>query len=681
MPEDRTPKDVFDWLNLKEVPDWAKARPLGALVGLLLMVLFGLALAALVGVLFHTIHQAFSPGSDGPNLGAGALIAALLGAPFVIWGTVLKHRTVTFQKEGHITDRINKAVEMLGAEKTVDRIGRAVTIWTGRPRIVTHLVEKDKDWTVPERSIEVNRFWDRTDLDEGQEFIGLHIETKQWPSKRTIIEWQGIPISPNPDEHIDSLGDWQAFSETVPNIEVRIGAILSLERIAQDSTAYDKGRDHVRVMEILCAYVRENSNARKPVDFPEGEWLPLKDGATEEERAAQHERFGSDFPEKKAWKWAQALSPPRADIATALTVLGRRTPEQRKVEAAWPDRKTEATTWPFDTPCPQLPAKPDDELIAAEEISQFKAALDAWTKTLSDYPGYRLDLRGTNLQGADLSLFVLAGAKLNEARMEGADLRETRMQGCSLCKAQLEGANLRKARMEGAILLEARMEGAYLVRARMEGADLSTARMEGAILRKARMAGTNLCGARLDAAFLSGARMEGINLTGARLEEADLSGAEMVGAVLSGARMAKANLIVARMMGANLSGARMEGAHLSEAWLEGADLSRVRMEGADLRRAWMKGANLSKAGMEGANFTEATLEGAAVKFTTATPVAFDSDQIASIFADASVILPEGIASPAHWPEVALDGRAFEKEWRKWQSDPERYRPPPAPEAE
>jgi hypothetical protein len=40
---------------------------------------------------------------------------------------------------------------------------------------------------------------------------------------------------------------------TEPNIEVRIGAILSLERIAQDSTRYDNGRDHVRVMEILCA--------------------------------------------------------------------------------------------------------------------------------------------------------------------------------------------------------------------------------------------------------------------------------------------------------------------------------------------------------------------------------------------------------------------------------------------
>jgi hypothetical protein len=314
MPEDRTPKDVFDWLGVREVPDWAKARPLGALVGLLLMVLFGLALAALVGVLVHTIHQAFTPGSDGPNLGAGALIAALLGAPFVIWGTVLKHRTVTFQKEGHITDRINKAVEMLGAEKV------------------------EKVYSLGE---------------------------------------DGKPIQ---------------AERTVANIEVRIGAILSLERIAQDSTAYDKGRDHVRLMEILCAYVRENSNARKPVDFSDNDWKPLKDGASAEERQAYLEkrldRFGGYFASSMAWKWARNLPAPREDIALALTVLGRRTVDQRKAEAAWPNPPKEYTIWPFDLPCPQLPEKRDDEAFAEAEIDHFTTELATWKKELSSYPTF-----------------------------------------------------------------------------------------------------------------------------------------------------------------------------------------------------------------------------------------------------------------------------------------------------
>ncbi|MDZ7906299.1 MAG: hypothetical protein U5N55_11405 [Cypionkella sp.] len=140
-----------------------------------------------------------------------ALIVAILGAPFLIWSTVIKHQTLRYQKEGHITDRISKAVEQLGAEKTVKK-------------------------------------------------------------------------------------DEQTVESSEPNIEVRIGGILSLERIAQDSTAHDNGRDHVRVMEILCAYIRENAPASGAKDHDFGEWEPLKDNPTDKERAAhvaaREERFG-----------------------------------------------------------------------------------------------------------------------------------------------------------------------------------------------------------------------------------------------------------------------------------------------------------------------------------------------------------------------------------------------------
>ncbi|MFD1509176.1 hypothetical protein [Lacimonas salitolerans] len=204
------------WLTLSEQDRKTSRTPLSWLIAFG-WVLLPLWLAIFCATLWQVWGLLTGAGSilTGPgSLGAGALIAALLGAPFVIWGTVLRQRTVDFQKEGHITDRINKAVEQLGAEKTVKK-----------------------------------------------------------------------------------LVDGQSQETTEPNIEVRIGAILSLERIAQDSTRYDKGRDHVRVMEILCAYVRGNSNAIPPQDYPEPDWEPLKDDATEEERRThlekRQERFGS----------------------------------------------------------------------------------------------------------------------------------------------------------------------------------------------------------------------------------------------------------------------------------------------------------------------------------------------------------------------------------------------------
>ncbi len=41
-----------------------------------------------------------------------------------------------------------------------------------------------------------------------------------------------------------------------PIVEVRLGALYALERIAQDSI-----RDHIQIMEMLCAYIRTNSPA------------------------------------------------------------------------------------------------------------------------------------------------------------------------------------------------------------------------------------------------------------------------------------------------------------------------------------------------------------------------------------------------------------------------------------
>lgn len=188
MRDDKTPRDLLDWLGITDAPRWWVARPLGPLVSVLLAILLVLAVVAAFAVLLHTVAMARNGASEGINLGAGALIVALLGAPFLIWSTVLKHQTLRYQKEGHITDRINKAVEQLGAEKTVKVRGK------------------------------------------------------------------------------DAEGKDITIEETRPNLEVRIGAILSLERIAQDSTRYDRGRDHVRVMEILCAYVRENAPASSAQD-------------------------------------------------------------------------------------------------------------------------------------------------------------------------------------------------------------------------------------------------------------------------------------------------------------------------------------------------------------------------------------------------------------------------------
>ncbi len=347
-----------------------------------------LLLAATLWGLWLAFSEQPSPLAD-TSFGLGALIAAFLGAPFVIYGTYLRHKTQRLEQEGHMTDRITAAVEQLGAEKTVKAQVRTLS------------------WKLPESDT----------LYETRVRLG---EQSTGPAGSIVVD----------------PGKWDVVEETLPNLEVRMGAILSLERIAQDSTANDKGRDHVRVMEILCAYIRENSNARKPEGYPEPEWEPLKDDATEEERAdhlrRRKERFGDHLTDREARQWARKLPKLRADVQLALTVIGRRSAAQRRVEAAWPDEPTDATVWPFHAGFERLPDKPGDAPLGKDALDAFKAGLDAWKEKLHNFRGYRLDLRGANLQGADIAArqpdgsdAVFSGARLGgHAAGGGGPLRD-----------------------------------------------------------------------------------------------------------------------------------------------------------------------------------------------------------------------------------------------------------------
>lgn len=161
---------------------------------------------------------------------------------------MVAQQTVNLQREGHITDRISKAVEQLGAEKTIKEI---------------HEIQR------------YQREGDGWRRDENGHLI---------PALRP----DGTPLI-----------DRESLERTVPNIEVRVGGLYALERIAQDSMAHEGGREHLTVMEIMCTYIRENA------------------------RAADLNWTEPPFDRK----------PPRTDIQVALTIIGRRSKAQTDLEA------------------------------------------------------------------------------------------------------------------------------------------------------------------------------------------------------------------------------------------------------------------------------------------------------------------------------------------------------------
>lgn len=402
----------MDWLGYRQPADFLVARRFGVILGTLVPLALGaLALGTVLhyAVILANVENLGTKDLSEAIRNTGLAAAAMIGVPFLIWRSVVAQKQVNVAEQGLITDRINTAVQGLGAEKITKR----------------HASDENGK-SVPQET-------------------------------------------------------------TVPNIEVRIGAIYALERISQDSD-----RDHVQIMEILCAYIRENapaSGARTPDQDEIAPLTPLPDNVPPDDRRA-HAAAPTERA-KKLGEWARNLRQPRSDIRVALEVIGRRAKDRIALER---------------------PGTPDT-------------------------PPYHLDLRDTNLQRADLTGLDFEHALLTGAHLEGANLME----------AHLGEANLLGAHLEGAKLWDAHLEGANLFAAHLEGADLDGAHLEGANLIEAHLEGANLEGAHLEGAKLCGAHLEGTHLWGAHLEGADLGRAHLKGAVLGGAHLEGADLTRAQV--------------------------------------------------------------------------------------------------------------------------------------
>jgi uncharacterized protein YjbI with pentapeptide repeats len=223
-----------------------------------------------------------------------------------------------------------------------------------------------------------------------------------------------------------------------PELEVRLGAIYALERIARESK-----RDHWPIMETLTAYVR----IRLPIQHS-GQELSKSD----ESRSSTNSADGT--AEVKKGTGTRVLP---VDIQAVLTVLSRRNAEH--------DAK--------------------GQLINLSRTDLRGANLR------------RVNLSRVNLDKADLSR-----ADLSRTDLSGANLRQTNLNGASLNKADLSRASLMEAKLGGATLWRTKLNEADLNGAALNGADLSEAYLAKAnlsetYLAKANLSGTNLSGANL----------------------------------------------------------------------------------------------------------------------------------------------------------------------------------------
>ncbi len=258
------------------------------------------------------------------------------------------------------------------------------------------------------------------------------------------------------------------------NVDVRLGAIYALERLARDS-----GEDHWTVMETLAAYVRQHA-------------------AITETREEAEKKMAEGYKPK-----------PAVDVQAALTVIGRRKKEHREKEK--PDAGQRLNLTECDLRGVDLSAHGID----------FKRSLDAHYEYAEFYKSW---LGGFTLRGAHF-------AHANFQYCYFRNVKNTQDQNCICCDSihniDLSHADFFSADLQGAHLEGAHLEGAHLKRAHLEGADL-----EGADLWEAHLQGAHLERADLKRAKLVQAHLEWAHLSGAHLVEAYLKWAHLEGADL-----------------------------------------------------------------------------------------------------------------------------------------------------
>jgi len=213
------------------------------------------------------------------------------------------------------------------------------------------------------------------------------------------------------------------------DVDVRLGGIYSLERIAKDSP-----KDHWTVMEVLTAYVRSKS------PLPEG-WI----------KAA---------PEKR-----KPLPNITIDVQSALAVIARREAknDQGKSLDLSSSNLSGAVLSGADIRFERLGETPPDSVPADDGL--FDSALPKG----SDFKG--ANFGGSNLKGAFLLHADLRYADLYNADLINADLSSANLRHAFLKGADASGAVLSQTDCRLAVLKGSNLKGTYIY-----GADLRSAR-------------------------------------------------------------------------------------------------------------------------------------------------------------------------------------------------------------
>jgi uncharacterized protein YjbI with pentapeptide repeats len=213
-------------------------------------------------------------------------------------------------------------------------------------------------------------------------------------------------------------------------LDVRIGGIYALERIARDSA-----RDHPTIMAVLSAFIREHSREQ---------WPPLPAG----------DQPGAALPER--------MTRPDVDAAVIVVVLSRNPRHDRQRVDLTAANLAGANLLYANL----VQAILNDTILTGAHLGHAH---------LTHAIAYRADLTSADLGLADLTAATLIGATCVNAHFVGAELVGANLSRANFTGADLANADLRRVNFTGANLAGVNLSGADLTGVDISAADLSSA--------------------------------------------------------------------------------------------------------------------------------------------------------------------------------------------------------------
>jgi uncharacterized protein YjbI with pentapeptide repeats len=292
----------------------------------------------------------------------------------------------------------------------------------------------------------------------------------------------------------------QTITTTEPNLEVRLGAIYALERIAQDSQ-----RDHGSIMEVLCAYARNPQNCGSAIKRPKDAFPPAAQG-----------QLGT-----RQWRdWLDSLPDLRVDIQAVVSVLARRPPERVQYE-----REQNA----------RLDFRSANLQCGKFQRGKFSGAIfdDAnLDRAIFSFA----DLRGASFITAQLEQAVLMDAELDSADFGGATMCLARFRRTSAKSTMFNLANLHAAVFQEVKLIEpefvsANLSGARFIKSVIEGASFTDGELRNVLFATVTLRDVDFTAAKLRSCIFENSHFDGEIFEGAHLH-----GAVFYGTDLSSAR-------------------------------------------------------------------------------------------------------------------------------------------------